>query len=177
MNALHTIPVLLVASLTGCGDKSDDTSGDADQVSIDCTTIYRLQRTWGEATAATVCGPANSMVVTPEGAISAVEITGPDDAAELTDCDVQEYSGSIDASDAAALILNICEEFNECVHVEPVMAAEGGFDVTGLYGEIDTDDFEASMEPIISTDTVSCDAGLPSLADLDTIWDDVTSGE
>lgn len=170
MNTRHLFPIFLAFSF-GCGDKSDDTGSGSDQVSIDCSSVSHVQRSWGGST--NVCGPAFSMMVTVEGLVSIAAVSGPDDAADLDDCDVESGLGNIDESEAAALLTNICEEFNECVYAD-IELGEGAYDFTTLGSPYTTEDPD-DLEPLISSAEVSCEAGLPSLAELDTIWDTVSS--
>ena len=73
-----------------------------------------------------MCGPAFSMMVTVEGLVSIAAVSGPDDAADLDDCDVESGLGNIDEAEAAALLTNICEEFNECVYADVGVTVHDG---------------------------------------------------
>ena len=170
MNTRLLFPIFLAFSF-GCGDKSDDTGSNSDQVSIDCSLVSNVQRSWGGST--NVCGPSNGMIVFVEGIVAISSMSGPDDAADLEDCDMETIEGSIDEAEAAALLMNICEEFNECVYAE-VELADGAYDFTTLGSHSITSD-NVDLGSLISSAEVSCEAGLPSLAELDTIFDTVSN--
>ncbi len=169
MNAPHTISVLIIASLTGCGDKSDDTAdtadGGTDQVSVDCTSVTSVARSWGGSTGP--CGPEYMISVDNTGAVFTSSSADPYPPEGSDECDVQTTNSTIDAADAAAMLLNVCEEFNECVYAEAELA-DGAYDATGIYNGVDL---------LVSTADVFCADGIPALTRLSTIWDEATSAD
>ncbi len=168
MNALYTLSVLLVASLTGCGDKSDDTAdtaaGGGGQVSVDCTSVTSVARHWGGSTGP--CGPEYMISVDNTGAVFTSSSADPNLPEGSDECDVQTTNSTIDAADATAMLLNICEGFNECVYAE-IELADGAYDATGLYSGDDV---------LVSTSEVSCAEGIPDFEELFDIWMNATMG-
>ncbi len=173
MHTPHIWPALLGFIFCGCGDKDDDTADGSNQVSIDCETVSYAQRTWGGTTSA--CGPFYSVVVARDGTVTASSSTDPEDPSD--ECDLQAVVDNTGSDAAAGLLLTICEEFNACVYQEAEMT-EGAFDATVLMGEYTWEELEAgTAEPLVTTAEVYCEAGLPSLAELKTLWENTLAAE
>ena len=168
MKPSNTISILFAIGLIACGDKSDDTADTAAagpvQVSVDCSTATAVNRHWGGTTGP--CGPEYQITVDTTGAVStsSSEAELPDGSSE---CDVQTTNTTIEASAAATLIQNVCEEFNACVYYDHEQV-DGSFDASGLFSGDDV---------LVSTAQVMCESGIPSLSELNAIWDSVTASK
>jgi hypothetical protein len=170
MNGRLTLSAALTAGLLGCSDKASDTSGNEDSgevtslVSIDCATVTSVMRSWGGSTGP--CGPEYILSVDAEGSVStsATEAYPPEGS---EDCDTVTSESTIEATDAGALLLTVCEEFNACEESTDIVQDDGGWDAIGLYTD---------GEVLVSSADIYCDAGLTaSSAALDAVWSSATS--
>jgi hypothetical protein len=170
MNGRLILSAAVTAGLLGCSDKASDTSSHDDSgevtslVSIDCATVTSVIRSWGGSTGP--CGPEYILSVNAAGAVStsATEAYPPEGS---KDCDTVTSESTIEASDAGALLLTVCEEFNACEASTDTVQDDGGWDAIGIYTD---------GELLTSSADIYCDAGLTaSSAALDAIWSAATS--
>ena len=170
MNGRLTFCTALAAGLLGCSDKADDTSGPDDSgeaismVSIDCATVTSVTR--GQGGSSGPCGPEYILTVDSTGSVStsATEAYPPEGS---QDCETVTSESTIDASEAGALLLTVCEEFNGCEDSTDAVQDVGAWSSIGLF---------ADGELLVSSADIQCDAGLTaSGAALDAIWNAATA--